>query len=198
MVKLKCRGCTDRFDRESMIKIQLAWYHSYECASAHGLAKAKRRDNATTIANAKALRSKLRADRDRVKRRSEWMDNLQTVVNQYVLHVRDKGKPCCTCGKERGVKFDAGHMRSRGACPELRFELTNIHAQCSINCNQHGSGMRHEYREFITTEYGADHLEWLDGPHPSLKEIFPHYIDIKNEIARYRKLLRAEGIKPNY
>jgi hypothetical protein len=58
--------------------------------------------------------------------------------------------------------------------------------------------MRSEYRDFIASKYGADHLEWLDGHHPSLKEQFPHYTDIKNEIARYRKLLRAEGLKPNY
>ena len=181
-----------------MIKVQLNRFCTFECASAHGLAKARKKANADTVKRAKAVRAVHKAAKERVKTRREWLDNLQTLVNQYVLHVKEKGKPCCTCEKPRGVKFDAGHYRSRGACSALSFELTNIHAQCSVNCNQHGSGMRSEYREFITDRYGADHLEWLDGPHPSLKEQFPHYTDIKDEIARYRKLLRAEGLKPNH
>jgi len=142
-------------------------------------------------------RAQHRKDKDRVKTNTEWFNDLQAVVNQWVLHVRDKGEPCFTCGKtNHNVKYDAGHYRSRGACKELRFELTNIHRQCSVNCNQHGSGMRAEYREAIIKKYGQDHLEWLDGPHKPLKEQFPHWEDIKAEIIRYRKLLRDVGLKP--
>jgi hypothetical protein len=56
--------------------------------------------------------------------------------------------------------------------------------------------MRAEYRDFIVEQYGQDHLEWLDGAHPKLKEQFPHYTDIKVEIARYRKILRDNNLKP--
>jgi hypothetical protein len=145
----------------------------------------------------KADRAKHRADKERVKSMAEWFCQLQKLVNQYVVHARDKNAPCCTCGTTNPIKYDAGHYRSRGACKELRFELTNIHKQCSVRCNQHGSGMRAEYREFITRKYGADRLEWLDGPHPLLKDQFPHYEDVKKEILRYRRLLRDNGVRPN-
>jgi len=184
-----------------MIRYGLKNFHSEQCKSDFvsaaikkardkQLAKAKR----DYAGKQKTARAAHRADKDRVKPRAEWLDDLQTVVNRYVLHVIGAGEPCCTCGKpRRSVKFDAGHCFSRGARPELRFELTNIHPQCSVNCNQHGSGMRAEYKEFIRGKYGQEHLDWLEcrANHPGLKEQFPHYEDIKSEIARYRKLFRS-------
>jgi hypothetical protein len=162
-------------------------------------AKNERKAKADRVKTEKAERTKHKAEKERVKRRSEWLDNLQTLVNQWVVHVRDKDEPCCTCGKtKQNIKYDAGHMISRGSSPELRFELTNIHKQCSIECNVHGSGKRKEYELFIIKKYGQAHLDWLLGPQKSLKEQFPHYTDIKSEIQRFRKLLRQAGLKPNY
>lgn len=119
--------------------------------------------------------------------RSQWYDRLQAEVNYYCKHIKESGKPCCTCGAIN-KKIDAGHFLSRGARPELRFELTNIHNQCSVNCNQIGSGMRAEYNDYIKARYGEKHFNWLIGPHKSLKEQFPHWTDIEKEIKRYRKL----------
>jgi hypothetical protein len=112
------------------------------------------------------------------------------------MHVKEKGKPCSTCGAIN-VKMDTGHFISKGAKPELRFELTNLHNQCAIQCNVFGSGKRAEYNEYIINRYGVDHYNWLIGPHPSLKEQFPTWNDIENEIIRYRKLLRENGLTPN-
>ncbi len=143
--------------------------------------------------------SQRKKDKKRLKElmsRSDWFKKLERVVNQYVKHVKEKDKPCCTCGTSNN-KIDAGHFRSVGSCPELRFELTNIHNQCSVNCNQFGSGKRAEYNEYIINRYGVEHYNWLIGPHPSLKEQFTTWQDIEDEIKRYRKLLRAEGLTPN-
>lgn len=126
-----------------------------------------------------------------------WYDKLQDLVNQWVVHVRDKNKPCCTCGNANpNILYAAGHYRSRGACPELRFELTNLHKQCHQYCNQNKSGARSEYRAFIAYNYGPGHLNWLDGPHPSLKETFETWEDVEKEIKRYRKILKDVGLKP--
>lgn len=201
---LKCTGCGKRFPRESMISQPSGKFHSQDCMIKWAMAK-QEAQRARKLAKAKAeqrkqekaARAKHRADKERIRSRDEWYQILQALVNQYVVHVRDNGKPCFTCGTTKpNIKYDAGHYRSRGACKELRFELTNIHKQCSVNCNQHGSGMRAEYRQAIIEKYGQDHLEWLDGPHPKLKEQFPHYLDIKAEIVRYRKILRDSGLRP--
>ena len=155
-------------------------------------------------AQAEEAKNAAKRDRERTAKRkkelnrSHHLDQLQKLVNQWVVHVRDKDKPCCTCGTTNQlIKYDAGHYRSRGACPEARFILTNIHRQCSVRCNVHGSGMRSEYIDFIRAEYGQEHLDWLDGPHQSLKEMLPDADAIDAEIARYRKMLRDAGLKPN-
>jgi len=129
--------------------------------------------------------------------RSQWYDRLQTLVNQYVTKVRDVGKPCCTCGTTNNIKYDAGHLFTRKARPDIRFDLFNIHKQCSVNCNQHGAGMRHEYKRFIVDTYGPLELMRLERVGKSLKEQFPTWCDIELEIIRYRAILRDNGVKPN-
>ena len=127
---------------------------------------------------------------------THWYDMLQDLVNQWVVQVRDKHKPCCTCGTDNpNLEYHAGHYRSRGACPELRYELANLHKQCQ-RCNCVKSGARSEYRAFIAYNYGSDRLNWLDGDHPSLKEKFEGQEDVQNMMRHYRKLLRKEGLKP--
>lgn len=149
-------------------------------------AKQKRKERSITMQKRKELMT-----------RTEWYSRLQTLVNQYVIHVRDVGKPCCTCGTENNIKYDAGHLFTRKARPDIRFDLFNIHKQCSIQCNQHGSGMRHEYKLFIVDTYGPLELIRLERVGRPLKEQFPNWQDIEAEIIRYRALLRDNGIKPN-
>lgn len=192
----KCKVCQVKFQPER----QLQACCSIKCAIAK-VNKGNEIKRKKAVAAAKRKEREFKAETRRRKKdatgRNEWLDKLQDLVNQWVLHVRDKNMPCCTCGKsDPSVKYDAGHYRSRGACSELRFELTNIHRQCSVNCNVIGSGMRKEYRDFISGKYGAEHLEWLDGKHPSLKDVLPDNESIEKEILRYRKLIREAGLKP--
>ena len=183
----KCKGCGKKCEPSGVVTLC-----SYECArivAEKADKKVKQEKVRKAKAVKKAFKARTRELKEKAKTRAEWFADLQKEVNAYVRY-RDKDEPCCTCGTRNDIKYDAGHYRSRGACKELRFELTNIHKQCSVRCNQHGSGMRAEYRDFIIRKYGADHLAWLDGPHPSLKEQFPTIADIRAEIARYRKLNR--------
>jgi len=134
-----------------------------------------------------------------LRTRPEWYDKLQMVVNQWIVHVRDNGKSCCTCETiKQTVKYDAGHCFTRGARSELRFELTNIHIQCGYYCNMNNSGFQAKHKVFISEKYGADHLAKLEDrtAWPTLKEKFPHVDDIKVEILRWKVILRAAGLKP--
>lgn len=162
-------------------------------------------DHAIKYANKKTTKTKQKKERAETKQRkkelmtrSQWYDRLQKLVNQYITKVRDINEPCCTCGTSNpSIKYDAGHFFTRAARSDIRFELTNIHKQCSVRCNQHGSGMRNEHEKFIIEKYGQDHLDWLILEKPPLKEQFPNWQDIESEILRYRKLLRENGITPN-
>ena len=206
MAKSKCKWCEVRLETAKGIKTPLGFFCNHDHAMKYGLEN-KEKGRKKLIAKRKQEKKvKAKADREKTTHRKKelkpikyWHDKLQRLVNQYVVHVRDFGKPCCTCGESNyGVKMDAGHFLTRAARPDLMFELTNIHIQCSVNCNQHGSGMRAEYTEFIKAKYGQEHLDWLkdESQHKSLKEQFPHWSDIEKEILRYRKLLRDNGIKP--
>lgn len=201
----KCKCCEKKLRSHDGYIVGVNFVCSRECAS--GLAikalEKQRERQKVKSKQLQAIKTK-EANKRHSERKNEvkpikyWQDKLQNLVNQYVTDVRDKDKPCCTCGTTNpDIKYDAGHYRTRAAAPFLRYELKNIHKQCSVQCNQYGSGMRAEYREFIKSVHGEDVLEWLDSDnHPSLKEMFQHWTDYDKEIKRYRKLLRDNGVKP--
>ena len=165
---------------------------SIDCEILHGKAFIVTKKKKEKVAQRKKDRRRLQE----LQPRSYWYGRLEKLVNQYVLW-RDRNEPCCTCGTvTEGIKYDAGHFFTKAARSDIRFELTNIHKQCSQKCNVYGSGMRNEYEKFIVKKYGQKHLEWLKEVKPPLKEQFPNWQDIEAEIVRYRKILRDVGLKP--
>lgn len=173
-------------------------YGSIECLTKHTRAKEAIKAEKAIKARNIEFKKKVMANKKAITPRSRWLSRLQTLINQWVVNVRDKDEPCCTCGTTKPtIKYDAGHMISRGASPELRFELTNIHKQCSMKCNVYGSGKRKEYELFILDKYGQAHLDWLNGSHKLLKEQYPDNESIEKDMVFYRKLLRDAGLRPN-
>ena len=81
--------------------------------------------------------------REKIKTKSDYMRELQRTFNKYI-RLRDKGKPCISCGRPLREKYDAGHCFSVGAYPNLRFNEDNVHGQC-VACNQHKHGNVTEY-----------------------------------------------------
>lgn len=188
-----CKSCHDKY-----MPIKPAQPRCVECTYALKRKKEVEQQIKQAISGVKEKRkakvAKRKADKDRVKTRTQHYNELQTLVNRCVK-LRDKNEPCCTCGTTNpNIKYDAGHFIAikRGGVDPRRFELTNIHKQCSVNCNQYGSGMRAEYMVFITNKYGADHLEWLIGDvnHMSLKLRFPNIEDIQREKVKFRKMIK--------
>lgn len=211
--KNKCTGCKEFFPKEQMIVTNVGKFHSEECRKNYGLSSSgmkatidlvrkerlaeERKQRAEKIKTAREEAKELRLRKKEAAPMSYHYDKLQDLINQWITKVRDKDEPCCTCGTRKpNIKYDAGHYRSRGACQELRFELTNIHKQCSVQCNGFKSGARAEYRDFILFRYGQEHLDWLDGPHPMLKDKLPDWQSVEVEIRKFRKLLRDAGLKP--
>lgn len=196
--KCKC-GCLVELPPASKCEdiVSKKGYASIKCSVDHAKAKRIAKAEKEVKQRNKAFKESVIKKKKELKPRTVKLDNLQALINQWVVHVRDKGKPCCTCGTtNQAIKYDAGHMISRGASPELRFELTNIHKQCSQRCNVFGSGKRKEYELFIIEKYGQGHLDWLNGPHKLLKYQYPDNDSINNEILKYRKVLRESGLKP--
>jgi len=109
-----------------------------------------------------------------LKTTADWMKEAQTAFNRYI-RARDAGKPCISSGRPisnqnllTGSRVDAGHYRSRGAAPHLRFNVFNCHAQ-SVKDNRHLSGNIVEYRMGLIDRIGLDRVERLEQDHSSRK-----------------------------
>lgn len=113
----------------------------------------------------------------KLKTRGDWTKEAQIAFNRFI-RARDKGLPCISCGRSTGAKVNAGHYRSVGSAPELRFVLFNAHLQCE-HCNSHLSGNLIEYRKNLLDRVGIDVVEWLEGPHEPKKYTIEELEEIK-------------------
>lgn len=131
-------------------------------------------------------RKELRAARARIKTKGDHAREAQAAFNAWIRE-RDAALPCISCGRHHQGKYDAGHYRTVGSNPALRFEPLNCHKQC-VPCNQHKSGNIVEYRIRLVHRIGAEQVEWLEGPHEPKRYTIDDLEGIK---AQYRALLRA-------
>lgn len=139
-------------------------------------------------------RREIKVRKEKLKSRADHLREAQAAVNEFV-RLRDAHLPCISCDSTpsdhdliTGSRWDAGHYRSVGACPELRFEPLNIHRQC-VKCNRNLSGNAVEYRIRLVVRIGAEKVAWIEGPHPARKYIVEEIKAIKAEYrAKTREL----------
>jgi hypothetical protein len=191
--KKKCSECPTMFKPFNSMHVV--------CCGDCGIARAQR------LAAKKALtekRKRERMEREDLKRRkealkskSDWMKEAQAAFNAWVRE-RDFGKPCISCGSLpddsgliTGSRIDAGHYRSRGAMPSLRFEPLNCHAQC-VRCNRYLSGNVVEFRIGLMNRIGLASLNWLEGPHEPKNYTIEDLKRIKNHYNREARRLKRE------
>jgi len=134
------------------------------------------------------------ADRERkqaLKTRSDWLKETQIVFNQFIRR-RDQlaGHACISSGRPldwSGNAVDAGHFRSVGSAPHLRFNEDNCHAQ-SKHDNQYKSGNAVDYRLGLIARIGLARVEALEADQTPR-----HYTidDLKQMKATYKAKLRA-------
>ena len=162
----KCDICKQPFKKERLTQKICG---ETECAIATALKNKVKRE--------KAERKETKA---KLETRSDCLKKAQAAVNAWV-RARDKDLPCISCQRYHEGQYHAGHYRSVGACPELRFEPDNIHKQCAP-CNNHLSGNIVAYRPNLIDKITLERTEWIEGKHDAkkytkdeLKEIAKHY-----------------------
>lgn len=133
--------------------------------------------------NAKAWRKEKKIRKEKLKTQSDWQQDLQKVFNEFI-RLSQKGNTCISCSNPNPT--DAGHYRSVGAHPELRFEEKNVNLQCR-KCNGYWGGNLIEYRKGLLNKYGVEVVKWLEGPHEPVKLSIP---EIKEKIEYYREKIR--------
>lgn len=178
-IKIKpksCRICKELFiPRSGLQKVC-----GIGCAIALSVKVRQKREKCET----KALKAKL-------KTRSQWMKEAQSVFNQFI-RLRDKDAPCISCQRHHAGQYHAGHYRTVGAMPQLRFSEYNTNKQCSA-CNNYLSGNIVEYRINLINKIGLERVEWLEGKHEPVKYTIADIMQIKEIYKRKLKELQDEN-----
>ena len=178
----KCKECSEYYTKFRSTQ-QVC---SVKCAMAMGKRKAEEKRKKLEKADRLKASRRMRERKEKLKSRSDWLKDLQRVFNEFI-RLRDVNLPCISCGRYHNGQYHAGHYRSVGACPELRFNEDNVHKQCSA-CNNHLSGNILEYRLGLIEKIGIERVEFLERKdHPPLKLSVE---EIKELIKVYRAKVR--------
>lgn len=174
--KCAVKGCGNRFQPRNM-------GHKVcgpECAAVHAAAERKRLDAKQT-----------RERKASMKTRSDWLKDAQAEFNRFI-RLRDQlaGYTCISSGRALDWSdnaVDAGHFRSVGSAPHLRFNEDNCHAQ-SKHDNQFKSGNAVDYRLGLIARIGLARVEALESDQAPRKWTIEELIAIRDT---YRAKLRA-------
>ena len=180
-MKKKCRSCKGEYFQYTTLQNKCP-----KCLAEHAK---KTREKKERVEHRKAKES--------LKTYSDHVSDAEKAVRRFV-RARDYGKPCISCRTTNpDVQYAAGHMKTKGAYPELRLmPLVNIFGQCNHRCNKQLSGNINGtkdtigYRQGLINrfgEWGQELLDYLDGPHPLRKYTVDELGEIKqgfNEWAR--------------
>lgn len=136
-----------------------------ECAIAYGKSEKGRAIVGKALAD--VGRREIKVRKEALKTRADHLKDTQQAFNAWV-RARDADLPCISCGRHHDGQYHAGHYRTVGANPELRFEPLNVWKQCAP-CNNHLSGNLINYRISLLQRIGEEKVRWLEGPHEAKK-----------------------------
>lgn len=180
----KCKACRQPFT--SPVPFQ-TWC-SFDCAVVIANKKLEKKK-----AEAKKVERKRDAEtRVRLKTKPQLTKEAQREFNRYI-RLRDANQGCICCGQPLGAGsigggYDAGHYRSVGSAPHLRFDERNVHAQRK-RCNRYGAGRAVEYRAGLITRYGLEFVESIEADQTPKHHTREELIAIRDEYRRKAKEL---------
>ena len=170
----KCRECGNEFS--PTMTTQTA------CSPICAIAQGKKKVSKDKAVKQRQERQESRERVESVQPLSYYHKKAQAAFNAFI-RARDAGLPCISCGKpDNGQRQrHASHFRSIGACRELRYDESNVHASCSV-CNNHMSGNIAGYTPALVEKIGEAEVDRLNGLHPvkkwtrdELEELASHY-----------------------
>lgn len=146
----KCKVCQEKFT-----PIQFAQTAcGYKCAMIHS-------KNLKIAKELKEWKVEKKIMKDKLKTLSEYEADAKKAFQHYI-RLRDKDKPCISCGSIKATDWAGGHFYSAGMYSGLMFDERNCHKQCNSHCNKFLSGNLLEYRKGLIIRYGNEFVEALD------------------------------------
>ena len=176
----KCRVCKTVFQPYKIMQ-QVC---GPDCAIKQAQAKRTKAERIAGIEDRKTVKVKL----EKLKPRSQILREAQKAFNSYI-RARDQnaGYSCISSGRLldwSGNQVDAGHYRSIGSAPHLRFDERNCHAQSKMD-NRFLSGNAVDYRIGLIARIGLQAVESLEADNEQRK----YSIDDLNQLKRKYKTL---------
>lgn len=168
---MRCKNCKEKFE--------VKYFNQKYCMKKDECIKVF--SDQTKAKEWKARKEKMKTE---LKTHKDYTKLLQIVFNKYIRQ-RD-GNYCISCGKMSTLQIHAGHYRSVGSAPHLRFNELNVHSQCS-QCNNFLSGNLIEYRKNLIKKIGIKEVEKLEEDNTNLKLTIP---EIKEQINKYKQLIK--------
>lgn len=196
--KLKCTYCKDRFPREQMISTPKGKFCTINHATKYAIESIPK----TKKKLEKIQRSeKFQEKQKRLKSSLPHQIELTRVSCNSFIRLMDAGKPCISCGRQKcGQRMEAGHYKSVGSHPELRFDPRNIYLQGS-GCNQATSKRRRnnltiakEYEQRLGQVMGQKMVDWLNGPHPPKHYTCGDLVDLRAVFNEERRFIEENGV----
>lgn len=155
----------------------------------------------------KIERATFKASKDRIdieglekekKSREKLSNVLKSVRDTCHLYIRlrDKEKPCISCGIPWKSDFDAGHFFKAELYSSLKFHEDNISGQC-ISCNRRKDGNLSEYLINLPKRIGENRFNLLKKEAEAYKsQNFKWDIEELKEIREYYRL-KIRELKEN-
>jgi hypothetical protein len=176
----KCKVCGGKYVRTRPLQSVCL---NIACAVQHGRNVAAKKERREIFEKKKKLKS-----------RSDYLKEAQQIFNAYRREIaRVNGYPCISSGRPLDWsvnQVDAGHYRSIGSAPHLRFDERNVHAQ-SKHDNQFLSGNTVEYRKGLIERIGLEAVEALEADNRPRKFTIEELKAIKQEYKLKLKNLKA-------
>lgn len=160
------------------------------CSPACALAIKEKHAKPARKAIAERERREIKVRKERLKSRADHLREAQQAFNEFIRW-RDRiaGHVCISSGLPldwSGNQTDAGHYRSTGAAPHLRFNENNCHAQRKLD-NRYLSGNAVDYRVGLIARIGLAAVEELEADNSVRKYTVE---DLKAIKAHYRAKVR--------
>lgn len=154
----KCRSCREAFVPRNSLQVA--------CGPICALSLVQKQNARTQQKRQREERKELKAAKEKFKTRRDHLKEAQVAFNAFI-RLRDQlaGHACISSGQPldwSGNSTDAGHYRSVGAAPHLRFNELNCHAQRKHD-NQWKSGAIQDYRIGLIARIGLEAVEALEA-----------------------------------